>query len=343
MNSRERILAAINATNKGRPPLWVMRQAGRYLPEYRRLKEKHGFLEMVKTPELACQVTLQPLERFPLDAAILFCDILVIPEAMGQAYKFRDGGGISMSHALESEKCIDELNVSEVCHKLSYVKDALKLLKNELDGERALLGFAGSPWTLACYMIQGESADGFPLAVELAKNNPAVFNKLMEKLTLSIIDYLRMQASSGVDAVQIFDSWQSLCPAQHAWDWSIKWINQIVESLKAEVPIILYAKSSSERIDLLKQSSAHGLSLSHDIDLVNLRRSLPAEYLLQGNLPPELLETSADNVHQATVTFLNKMNGDRAHILNLGHGIRPQAKIECMEALVQAVTEYNKT
>jgi uroporphyrinogen decarboxylase len=298
---------------------------------------------MVKTPELACQVTLQPLERFPLDAAILFCDILVIPEAMGQAYKFRDGGGISMSHALESEKCIDELNVSEVCHKLSYVKDALKLLKNELRGERALLGFAGSPWTLACYMIQGESADGFPLAVELAKNNPAAFNKLMEKLTLSIIDYLRMQASSGVDAVQIFDSWQSLCPPQHAWDWSIKWINQIVESLKAEVPIILYAKSSSERIDLLKQSNAHGLSLSHDIDLVDLRRSLPAEYLLQGNLPPELLETSADNVHQETVTFLNKMNGDRAHILNLGHGIRPQAKIECMEALVQAVTEYNKT
>jgi uroporphyrinogen decarboxylase len=217
------------------------------------------------------------------------------------------------------------------------------LLKNELDGESALLGFAGSPWTLACYMIQGESADGFPLAVELAKNNPAAFNKLMEKLTLSIIDYLRMQASSGVDAVQIFDSWQSLCPPQHAWDWSIKWINQIVESLKAEVPIILYAKSSSERIDLLKQSNAHGLSLSHDIDLVELRKSLPAEYLLQGNLPPELLETSADNVHQETVTFLNKMNGDRAHILNLGHGIRPQAKIECMEALVQAVTEYNKT
>ena len=343
MNSRERILAAINATNKGRPPLWVMRQAGRYLPEYRKLKEKHGFLEMVKTPELACQVTLQPLERFPLDAAILFCDILVIPEAMGQAYKFRDGGGISMSHALESEKCIDELNVSELCHKLCYVKDALKLLKNELDGERALLGFAGSPWTLACYMIQGESANGFPLAVELAKNNPAAFNKLMEKLTLSIIDYLKMQASSGVDAVQIFDSWQSLCPPQHAWDWSIKWINQIVESLKAEVPIILYAKSSSERIDLLKQSNAHGLSLSDDIDLVDLRKSLPAEYLLQGNLPPELLETSADNVHQETVTFLNKMNGDRAHILNLGHGIRPQAKIECMEALVQAVTEYNKT
>jgi len=341
MNSRERILAAINATNEGRPPLWVMRQAGRYLPEYRRLKEKHGFLEMVKTPELACQVTLQPLKRFPLDAAILFCDILVIPEAMGQAYKFRDGGGISMSHPLDSEKSIEALNISEICHKLSYVNDALKLLKNELGGERALLGFAGSPWTLACYMIQGESADGFPRAVALAKNNPTAFNQLMEKLTLSIIDYLRMQAKSGVDAVQIFDSWQSLCPPQHAWDWSIKWINLIVENLKTDVPIILYAKSSSERIDLLKKSNAHGLSLSHDIDLALLRKNLPAEYLLQGNLPPQLLETSPDNVHQEALAFLHKMNGDRAHILNLGHGIRPQAKIECMEALVQAVTEYN--
>ncbi len=342
MNSRERIIAALNGSNSGRPPLWVMRQAGRYLPEYRKLKEKHGFLEMVKTPELACQVTLQPLKRFPLDAAILFCDILVIPEAMGQAYKFREGGGISMSHALESEKSIQALDLSEICHKLSYVKEALKMLRNELDGQRALLGFAGSPWTLACYMIQGESKDGFPRAVALAINNPSAFNQLMEKLTLAIIDYLRMQARSGVDAVQIFDSWQSLCPSQNAWDWSIKWISMIVENLKSEIPLILYAKSSSSRVDLLKKSNAHGLSLSHDLDLAMLRKRLPSDYLLQGNLPPELLETSAEKVHRETIAFLNKMNEDPAHILNLGHGIRPQAKIECMEALVEAVTEYKR-
>ncbi len=342
MNSRERILAAINAKNSGRPPLWVMRQAGRYLPEYRKLKEKHGFLNMVKTPELACQVTLQPLQRFPLDAAILFSDILVIPEAMGQAYKFREEGGISMSHALESEKSIEALNMSEICHKLSYVQEALKMLKIELGGERALLGFAGSPWTLACYMIQGESKEGFPRAVAMAVNNPTAFNQLMEKLTLAIIDYLRMQAKSGVDAVQIFDSWQSLCPTEYAWDWSIKWINIIVENLKSEVPLILYAKSSSERIGLLKKSNAHGLSLSHDLDLVLLRKRLSPEYLLQGNLPPELLETTAKEVHHETVAFLNKMDEDPAHILNLGHGIRPQAKIECMEALVQSVNEYKR-
>ena len=151
-----------------------MRQAGRYLPEYRKLKEQYGFLKMVKTPDLSCKVTLQPLERFPLDAAILFCDILVIPEAMGQKYNFRDGGGIIMSHALNSENCVSKLEVSEICQNLSYVEDSLKLLRQSLGNKKALLGFSGSPWTLACYMIQGESANGFPRAVNWAKNNPSI-------------------------------------------------------------------------------------------------------------------------------------------------------------------------
>ena len=340
MNSREKFSAAIKSKNEGRPPLWVMRQAGRYLPEYRKLKNKHGFLKMVKTPELSCEVTLQPLKRFPLDAAILFCDILVIPEAMGQSYNFRDGGGIAMSFALESERSVQKLEVSDICNKLSYVSESLKLLRKELGNEKALLGFAGSPWTLACYMIQGGSRDGFPRAVEWAKNNTSAFNQLMEKLTIAISEYLKMQARSGVDAVQIFDSWQNICPDEYAWDWSLKWIHQITDNLQSEVPTILYAKSSSQRIDLLRKSNADGLSVSQDIDLPSLRKSLPADYLLQGNLPPELLETSFDTVRKQTTKFLHSMNGDKSHILNLGHGIRPQAKVECMEALVQTVIEY---
>ena len=149
-----------------------------------------------------------------------------------------------------------------------------------------------------------------------------------------------MQAKCGVDAVQIFDSWQSLCPAEFAWDWSIKWIRQIAEELKSEVPTILYAKSSSERIDQLQKSNTNGLSVSQEIDLPLLRKTLPHDYLLQGNLPPELMETNFDNVKEHTTKFLNSMKGDKSHIVNLGHGIRPQAKIECMEALVQTVTEY---
>ena len=303
MNSREKFSAAIKSKNEGRPPLWVMRQAGRYLPEYRKLKDKHGFLKMVKTPELSCEVTLQPLKRFPLDAAILFCDILVIPEAMGQSYNFRDGGGIAMSYALESERSVQKLEVSEICNKLSYVSESLKLLRKELGNEKALLGFAGSPWTLACYMIQGGSRDGFPRAVEWARNNTSAFNQLMEKLTIAISEYLKMQARSGVDAVQIFDSWQNICPDEHAWDWSLKWIHQITDNLQSEVPTILYAKSSSQRIELLRKSNADGLSVSQDIDLPSLRKSLPADYLLQGNLPPELLETSVDTVQTKPQNF----------------------------------------
>ena len=149
MNSRQKFLAAVNGTNQGRPPLWVMRQAGRYLPEYRELKAKHGFLEMVKTPELSSEVTLQPLQRFPLDAAILFCDILVIPEAMGQKYDFREGGGIEMEFALESDDCINKLEINGICEKLNYVEQALNILRSKLGQQKALLGFAGSPWTLA--------------------------------------------------------------------------------------------------------------------------------------------------------------------------------------------------
>lgn len=340
MNSREKFLAAIQGKNEGRPPLWVMRQAGRYLPEYRKLKEQYGFLRMVKTPELSSEITLQPLKRFPLDAAILFSDILVIPEAMGQSYSFREGGGISMSHALESENCVEKLEASEICEKLSYVSESLTILRKKLGQNKALLGFSGSPWTLACYMIQGESEDGFPRAIEWAKNHSSAFNNLMEKLTNSITEYLRMQAKCGVDAIQIFDSWQNLCPAEHAWQWSIKWIRQIVENLKSEIPIILYARSSVERIDFLRTSNAHGLSLSENIDLPSTRKRLPSDYLLQGNLAPDLLETNSYKVKEHTTQFLNSMNGDRSHILNLGHGIRPQAKIECMEALVQTVIEY---
>jgi uroporphyrinogen decarboxylase len=179
--------------------------------------------------------------------------------------------------------------------------------------------------------------------VNWAKNNPSTFNRLMEKLTIAISEYLKMQAGCGVDAVQIFDSWQNLCPPEHAWDWSIKWINQIVENVKKDVPIILYSKSAPERIDALRKSNAHGLSVSQEVDLPSLRRRLPSNYLLQGNLPPELIETDFKTVQERTKEFLISMNEDKSHILNLGHGIRPQAKIECMEALVQTVLEHQST
>lgn len=340
-SDRERFQFAIKGENSGRPPLWVMRQAGRYLPEYRALKEKYDFLTMVKTPELAVEVTMQPLVRFRLDAAILFSDILVIPEAMGQPYHFREKGGIEMQFALKNMSDLDRLSEVDIKNKLSYVADALNLLRTRLGNEKALLGFCGSPWTLACYMIDGGSSEGFPKTVGLAKEQPVFFASLMEKITIALIDYVAMQKDSGVDAIQIFDSWHSICPEEYAWDWSLKWINRILKEIPTKLPVILYAKTPENRLQLLAQTGVSGLSLDERHDLSNARKELPLPFALQGNLPPHLLETSPDNVIRETKSLLENMKSDAGHILNLGHGIRPQAKIECMEALIETNATFS--
>ncbi len=339
-SGRKRFQLALRGENSGRPPLWIMRQAGRYLPEYRFLKEKYDFLTMVKTPDLAVEVTLQPLARFDLDAAILFSDILVIPEAMGQPYHFREKGGIEMQFALKSRRDIERLIVKDVPTRLAYVENALKILKSKLESNKALLGFCGSPWTLACYMVDGGSSDGFPRTVMFAKEQPELFGKLMEKITSVLIGYIKMQFEAGVDALQIFDSWHSLCPQEKAWEWSLKWIKTIVNQVPKELSIILYAKTPEDRFKLLASTGVSGLSIDQRHDLAKTRTTLPAPLTLQGNLAPDLLETTPEKVVNETSALLDKMKGDKGHILNLGHGIRPMAKIECMEALVSTNLAY---
>jgi uroporphyrinogen decarboxylase len=341
MSGRSLFIDALNGVNQsGRPPLWVMRQAGRYLPEYRALKEKHTFLEMVKNPELATEVTLQPLRRFKLDAAIVFSDILVIPEAMGQGYDFRNGGGIEMTSKIESEKDIDQLSAACIQEKLGYVSDTLKILRKELGESQALLGFCGSPWTLACYMIEGGSANGFPKALSWAKEQPASFQKLLEKISDALVEYLKMQASCGVDALQIFDSWHNLCPTDHLWDYSLHWIQKVIENIPSELAIIVYANASEDRLCEIKKTGTRALGVHHSTDLTEVRKRLPAPLVLQGNLAPELMETNASQVAYETNRILDSMKDDPAHIMNLGHGIRPNAKIECMQALVDSVLNY---
>jgi uroporphyrinogen decarboxylase len=341
VSGRSLFIDTLNGVNQsGRPPLWVMRQAGRYLPEYRALKEKYSFLEMVKNPELATEVTLQPLRRFKLDAAIVFSDILVIPEAMGQGYDFRNGGGIEMTSKISSEKDIDQLSTEAIQEKLSYVSSTLKLLRKELGGNQALLGFCGSPWTLACYMIEGGSADGFPKALAWAKEHPASFHKLLGKIADALIEYLKMQASCGVDALQIFDSWHNLCPSDHLWDYSLHWIQKVIENIPSELAIIVYANASADRLCEIKKTGTRALGVHHNTDLPEVRKRLPSPLVLQGNLDPELMETNAGQVAIETKKILDSMRNDPAHIMNLGHGIRPNAKIECMEALVDSVLAF---
>lgn len=340
MNSRERIINALKNENMGRPPLWVMRQAGRYLPEYRALRKKYSFIEMVKNPELAVEVSLQPLRRFELDASIVFSDILVVPEAMGQPYYFRDKGGIGMEFKLENEKCLEKLDTANAVEKLCYVRDALILLRENLGDSKAMLGFCGSPWTLACYMIDGGSSTNFPQTVNWAKNSPISFGILMEKITQVLIEYVKMQANSGVDAIQIFDSWNALCPNSFLNEWSLKWIDQIAKELSEQTPVILYAKTPNDRLAQFTDCKISGISLDHNTALSHARKVLPQNFTLQGNLNPAIMETDPEAVRKAVHNLLNEMKGDPGHILNLGHGIRPMAKIECMDALVETTRQF---
>ncbi len=341
MTSRERFLAACACQPLERPPLWVMRQAGRYLPEYRALKAKSSFLEMVRTPALAMEVTLQPLRRFALDAAILFSDILVIPEALGQGYHFRDAGGIGMDYRLETRAQVDALApASAVPEKLSYVSDTLKLLKTELAGSRALLGFGGSPWTLATYMIEGGSSDEFERIKLLYYTDRGLFDALLEKLTAALITYFQMQIRAGADAIQIFDSWGGIIAGPDYEAASLRWIRQIVAALPADFPVILYAKGTAPHLTDQAFTGVRVLSVDWTNDLAVVRRTLPANVAVQGNLDPVLMNTTPEIVRAETTRLLASMRGMNGHIFNLGHGIMPHAKLECMQALVDTVTTW---
>ncbi len=342
MTSRERFLAALNCQPLDRPPIWVMRQAGRYLPEYRALKEKHSFLELAQTPELALEVTLQPLRRFDLDAAILFSDILVIPEALGQGYHFRTQGGIGMDYRLDSKDQIDALDPTAIEEKLSYVSDALKLIDGELAGSKALLGFGGSPWTLATYMVEGGSSKNFERVKGLFYSDRLAFNALMEKLVAALIDYFRMQKSAGVDAIQIFDSWGGILAGEDYQEASLQWIQQIIDAVRDEVSIIIYAKGTSPHFARQAATRPKAISVDWTIPIEEAAQQIPADVAIQGNLDPVLLDTTPDIVRQGATRILDAMSNRPGHIFNLGHGIHPTARIENMETLVETVTTYSQ-
>ena len=338
MNSRERFLAAANCQPVDRPPVWLMRQAGRYLPEYRALKTKHDFVTMVRTPELATEVTLQPLQRFPLDAAIIFSDILVIPEALGQDYHFRDQGGIGMDYLLDSPQKIATLDSSKIAVKLNYVAEALKQTRSQLGNEKALLGFSGSPWTLACYMVEGGSAKDFVAIKQLALGQPEYFEQLMQTLTTAITEYLNMQIDAGVDAVQIFDSWAALCPYTHYEAWSLHWIRKIIEQLGDQVPVILYAKGMGHKVTEQTSTGASILSLDWTMQLSQVRKDLGDTIALQGNLDPVILTTTPETTRIEAQNLLDEITSTPGFIFNLGHGMIPSTKIECVEALMEVIT-----
>ncbi len=340
MTSRERFLAACRQKKLQRPPIWIMRQAGRYLPEYRVLKEKHSFLELVKTPELATEVTLQPLKRFPLDAAIIFSDILIIPEALGQSYHFREEGGIGMDFILDSSDKVNALDSSNIQEKLSYLGKAIKLTRNAIGIDKALLGFGGAPWTLATYMVEGGSSKDFTRIKSLAYQQPLLFNQLMEKVTHALIELFKLQIASGADAIQIFDSWGSICSGIDYWEHSLRWIKTIIDALPEDFPIILFAKGMSHHAENLLKTGAKILSLDWSVNMQQFVNTLPTSCAIQGNLDPVILNTTPDIVRSNALKLLDQMQSYPGYIFNLGHGILPEAKIENVEMLIETVCNY---
>ncbi len=318
-----------------------MRQAGRALPEYRVLKEKHSFLELVQTPELAAEVTLQPVRRFGMDAAILFSDILVAAEALGQSYRFGEKGGIEMEFTLQSGADIAKLDPSAVVSRLQYVAKALPLVRSELGGGIAMLGFAGAPWTLANFMLEGGSAREWTKAKSLFYAEPKLFSRLFEKLTAAVTASLQLQIDAGVDAVQIFDSLGGVLAANIYEEASARWIKQIIAGLKGNVPVIVFGRCVHGSWDALLRTKAQVLSVDWTLNLAEVRSRLPEEVAVQGNLDPFLLTTTPAIVATETNAILETMRGTKGHIFNLGHGVPPNAKLECIESLVRTVQNFS--
>lgn len=341
LTNRQRFLAACRCDKVDRPPVWLMRQAGRSLPEYRALKEKHPFIELVRTPELAAEVTLQPIRRFDFDAAVLFSDILVVPEAMGQPYSFlENGGGIEMDFAVNSAEQISRLDDTQAIDRLNYVAEAIRLIRPALNDRTALLGFAGSPWTLARYMVEGSSSARNEHAKALFYSKPALFSELMEKITSVVTEFLKLQISAGVDAVQIFDSGGDSL-ADNAYEAaSGRWIRDIVTSLAGRVPVILFSKGAQGRLPSLVATGANILSVDWTQSLAEIRGMLPDAVGVQGNLDPFLLTTTPEIVTAETARILCEMKSFAGHVFNLGHGVPATARLECIEALVNTVRTH---
>jgi uroporphyrinogen decarboxylase len=332
--------AALRQQPVDRPPIWIMRQAGRYLPEYRALKEKYSFTELVESPELACEVTLQPLQRFALDAAITFSDILVVPKAMGVSYHFDNGKGISMESTVSSRADVDALDVEGVLEKLSYVYDTQRMLRQELGESKAVLGFSGTPWTLAAYMVEGGGSDHYENIKRMALEAPEVLEALLDKLSGIVAEYLKAQADAGVDGVQLFDSAAPGIPGNCYEQWSLRWVRQVIQQIGGAVPVIYFVRGMGSHLDLQAGLGADMLSLDWTHVLPEAVSTIAGRTGVQGNFDPVLLCQSPETVQREVRRGLDAMRGTNGYIVNLGHGILPHARIDAVEAMVETVVSY---
>lgn len=333
------LLKVLNGEQTSRPPVWMMRQAGRYLPEYMKLREKYGFFERCQTPELACEITLQPIDIVGVDAAILFSDILVVPQAMGLEVQLIESKGPVLPDPIKTAADMNRIRVPDVNETLQYVFDAIQLIKKELNGRVPLIGFAGAPWTILCYMVQGKGSKTFDEAKAFCYTQPELAHQLLQMITDTTIAYLKAQVKAGADTVQVFDSWGGLLGKDDFEHISLQYIRQIVAALKDEVPVIVFAKGAWHSLESMAATGAKGLGIDWCIPAHLARQFAGDNVVLQGNFDPAKLLSPIPVIKKEVKAMLDAF-GNKAHIANLGHGILPNVPVDHAKAFVDTVKEY---
>jgi uroporphyrinogen decarboxylase len=339
----DRFLRALLREPVDRTPLWMMRQAGRYLPEYREIRAEAGsFMNLCTNPELACEVTLQPLRRYAMDAAILFSDILTVPDALGLGLYFSEGEGPRFERPISTAAEINALDPARAASELGYVMDAVSLIRKELKGSIPLIGFAGSPWTLATYMVEGGSSKDFAKVKSLAFNEPELMHQLLSKLATSVAAYLSEQIRSGAQAVQIFDTWGGALSHNAYREFSLRYMTEIIDQLPREadgrrVPVIVFTKGGGQWLEAIADCGADAVGLDWTTDIGAARERVGDRVCLQGNMDPTLLNASPERIREEVAQILTSFGEGSGHVFNLGHGITPGINPDHVAAMVDAV------
>ncbi len=332
-------LRALKGETVNRPPVWMMRQAGRFLPEFMAIRDKYDFFTRCQTPELASEITVQPIRRFGMDAAILFSDILVIPQAMNIPFEMKEGLGPYLPNPIRSQKDVDATIVPNIDETLGYVMDAIKLTKEMLDNEIPLIGFAGSPWTILCYCVQGQGSKTFDKAKEFCFTQPVAAHMLLQKITDTTIAYLKEKVKAGVDVVQIFDSWGGMLSPTDYQEFSWKYIKQIIDALKDDAPVIAFAKGCWYALEDMSNSNVSALGVDWTITPQIARKLTGNKVTLQGNLDPTRLLSPPKEIKKLVTKMIDDFGKDK-YIVNLGHGILPNIPLDNAKAFIDAVKEY---
>lgn len=334
-------LRALRGEEVERPPVWMMRQAGRYLPDFMKLKAKYDFFTRCRTPEIATEITVMPIDQVGTDAAILFSDILVVPQAMGIPFVMKDGVGPWLDNPVRSVASVDKVVVPDVEEELGYVMDAIKMTKAELDGSVPLIGFAGSPWTILCYTVEGQGSKSFDKAKGFCFSQPEAAHLLLQKITNTTIKYLKAKIRNGVNAVQVFDSWGGMLAPNDYQEFSWKYIQQIVDALKGEAPVIVFGKGCWFALDKMASSGASAVGLDWTVTPQQARRWTKNSITLQGNYDPSRLLSPISEIERGVKEMIDGFGKDK-YIANLGHGILPNISVDNAQAFVNAVKNYKQ-